>query len=103
MTLSLLTTRLVAALPTPAPPTRKYTSCREVGSAAWEAVEPAGPTSTRVFELVVPASKSRPAIFTPSTSATDIAVTPLSGTKVASPRPRTTVSGRVTCNVWSRW
>ncbi|MBB4717609.1 hypothetical protein BJ965_007491 [Streptomyces luteogriseus] len=76
MTSSLLTTRLVVALPTAAPPTRKYTSCREVGFAAWSAVDPAGPTSIRVCELVVPASKRTPAIFTPSTSATVMAVMP---------------------------
>ena len=35
MTLSLLTSRLVVALPTPAPPMRKNTSCSEVGLAAW--------------------------------------------------------------------
>ncbi len=103
MTWSLLTTRLVVARPTAAPPTRKKTSCSEVGFAACEAEDPAGPTSIRVGEFVVPASKRMPATLTPSTSATVMAVTPLSGTNVARPRPRTTVSGRVTLRVWSRW
>src|SRR5262249_52434335 len=71
--------------------------------AAWLAVEPSGPTWTSVCELVEPASTSRPASCTPSTSATFIAVIPLSGTKVARPSPRTTVFGRVTFRVWFRW
>ena len=56
----------------PAPPIRKNTSWIVVGLAAWLAVEPFGPTCSSTGELVVPASNSRPAIFTPSTSATDI-------------------------------
>lgn len=95
--------RLVVALPTPAPPMRKKTSCRELGSALWSAEEPLGPISISWAELVVPASISRPASWTPSTSATVIAVIPLSGMSVARPRPRTTVSGRVTFSVWERW
>src|SRR5689334_17915413 len=91
------------ALPTPAPPTRTNTSDSEVGSAAWLALDPVGPTWRSTGELVVPASNSRPASLTPSTSATVIAVTPLSGTSVARPRPSTTVSGRVTARVWLRW
>ncbi len=103
ITLLLLTTRLWAALPTPAPPIRKNTSLSEVGFAAWFAVEPAGPTCIRTDELVVPASMSSPATLTPSTSATETAVTPLSGISVARPRPSTTVSGRVTRMVSERW
>ena len=103
ITLLLLTTSDWVALPTAAPPIRKKHVVQHVGSAEWSAAEPAGPTCMRVVELVVPASISRPAIFTPSTSATLIAVTPLSGTRVAMPRPSTTVSGRVTFSVWLRW
>ena len=65
MTLWLLTTRLAVALPTPAPPTRKNTSCREIGLAALFALEPAGPTSISTGELVVPASNSTPADLHP--------------------------------------
>ena len=101
--LLLLTTRLVVALPAPAPPIRKNTSWSVVGLAAWSAVEPVGPTCSSAGELVVPASNSRPASLTPSTSATFIAVTPLSGTSVAKPRPSTTVLARVTLIVWLRW
>ncbi|WP_344056640.1 hypothetical protein [Microbispora corallina] len=57
----------------------------------------------RTGEVVVPASISRPAIFTPSTSATDRAMTPLSACSVARPRPSTTVPGRVTLIVSVRW
>ena len=82
MVLLLLTTRLVVALP---------------GAGAADAEEhvlergrvrrrggpaPAGPTCNRAGELTVPASKSRPASFTPSTSATSSATTPLSGMSV---------------------
>ena len=82
ITLLLLTTRLVVALPAVAPPMRKKTSCSVVGLAAWSAVEPDGPTVSSAAELVVPASNSRPLIRTPSTSATCMALTPLSGISV---------------------
>jgi hypothetical protein len=103
ITLLLLIRRLTVALPTPAPPTRKNTSCSEVGLAEWSADEPTGPISARTEELVVPASNSRPASLTPLTSATLIAVMPLSGISVARPRPRMTVSARFTFSVWLRW
>ena len=80
--LLLLTTRLVVALPAISPPIRKNTSWTVVGSAAWLAVEPLAPTVSRAAELTVPASNSRPLSRTPSTSATCMALTPLSGTKV---------------------
>lgn len=80
---SLLTTRLVVALPAWAPPMRKKTSWMEMGLVACEADEPGGPTSMRMGELTLPASKSSPATLTPSTSATRIGTTPLSGMIVA--------------------
>ena len=39
----LLMRRLTAARPTPAPPTRKKTSCSEMGFCAWLALLPSGP------------------------------------------------------------
>ncbi len=48
-----------------------------------------------------PASKIRPAMSTPGTPATLIAVTPLRAVSVARPKPRTTVSARSTLMVWS--
>ena len=83
----LLTTMALVALPAPAPPIRRNTSWTVVGSAEWSADAPLGPTCSSDGELAVPASKSRPASLTPSTSATFIAVTPLSGTSVAKPQP----------------
>jgi len=38
------------------PPIRKNVSCTGIGLLAWLAVEPAVPTVSRVFELVVPTS-----------------------------------------------
>ena len=99
--LLLLTTRLVVALPAIRPPIRKNTSWIEVGLPAWLAAEPGGPTCSRIGELTVPASKSSPAIFTPSTSDTAIGTMPLTGSSVAYPMPSTTVSARVTLIVWS--
>nr|BFE76940.1 hypothetical protein GCM10020092_102410 [Actinoplanes digitatis] len=81
--LLLFTSRLLVALPAIEPPIRKKTSWTVVGFAAWLAEEPFGPITSRFAEFVVPASKSRPAIFTPSTSATCIGVTPPSGMIVA--------------------
>src|SRR3954463_14477232 len=101
--LALFTSRLLVALPAIEPPIRKNTSWIVVGLPAWLAEDPFGPTTSRFAELVVPASNSRPAIFTPSTSATCIGVTPLSGMIVAYPRPITTVLARVTLMVWLTW
>ncbi len=81
--LPLFTTRLVVARPAPAPPIRKNTSWIEIGLPACAAVDPFGPICSSTGELVVPASNSRPASLTPSTSATDIGVTPPSGISVA--------------------
>src|SRR3954470_21488932 len=100
MAFGLFTNRLLVALPGPAPPIRKNTSWIVVGLAAWLADDPLGPTTSRLAELVAPASNKRPAIFTPSTSATCIGVTPLSGMIVAYPRPITTVFARFTLIVW---
>ena len=95
ITLLLLTTRLLVALPATAPPTRKNTSCTVVGLPAWLTVEVPGPTCSSAALLVVPASNSRPAILTPSTSATVIGVTPPVGCSVGKPMPSTTVLARV--------
>ena len=65
------------------------------------AVLPVGPTSMRLAELTGPASRIRPAIFTPSTSATEMAGWPLVGTSEGTPRPRRMVSGLVTFSVSS--
>ncbi len=83
------TTRLLVALPDTAPPMRKYTSCTLTGSPAWLAEEPAVPTVSSALLFTVPASNSRPEIFTPLTSATVIAFTPLSGVSVGKPMPST--------------
>src|SRR4051812_6786189 len=103
MVLLLLTTSALVTEAGPAPPTRRKTSCTEIGSVAWLAVEPPGPTCNSDGDRVLPASKSRPASLTPLTSATLIAVTPLSASSVGKPRPRTTVSDLVTLTVWVRW
>ena len=58
---------------------------------------------SRVGELTGPASMRKPASRTPSTSATFMAVTPLSGMIVASPRPSTMVFARLTLIVRSTW
>ncbi len=89
--MALLICRLVAALPTAPPPMRKKTSWIELGFALWSSALPGGPSRTSTGELAVPASISNPAIFTPSTSATCKAVTPLSASSVARPRPSSTV------------
>ncbi len=94
---------LVVALPGPAPPIRTNTSWSEVGFAEWSAEAFSGPTSIRVSEFTGPASTRRPASFTPDTSPTLIAVTPLSGMIVARPRPRATVSARSMLIVSSMW
>lgn len=82
---------------------RMKTSCTVVGLAAWSADAPWGPISSRVGELTGPASMRKPASRTPSTSATFMAVTPLSGMIVASPRPSTMVFARLTLIVRSTW
>src|ERR1044071_1705756 len=72
--LLLLITRLFVALPGPAPPMRKKTSWTDGGLDEWLAEAPPGPIVSSVLELTVPASKSRPAIFTPLRSPTGIAL-----------------------------
>ena len=71
-TWSLLTIRLIVALPTCGPPIRKKTSCRAVGSAALElpcAVRGCRPAAAPA-SVAGPASTIRPATSTPGTSAT---------------------------------
>src|SRR3954471_16075495 len=103
MTLLLLTTRLVAALPGVAPPMRKNTSLSVVGSVVSLFFAFFGPTSSSDGEVLGPASNSSPATFTPGTSATDIVVLPVVGTSVGKPSPSTTVSARFTLMVWFSW
>src|SRR3954451_951335 len=103
ITLLLLTTRLVAALPGVAPPMRKNTSLSVVGSVASLFFAFFGPTSRSDGELFGPASNSSPASFTPGTSATDIVVLLVVGTSVGKPSPSTTVSARFTLSVWFSW
>src|SRR4029450_1563088 len=68
MTSLLLTTRLVVAEPAPPPPMRKKTSFIDAGLRAWPAAEPSGPIWSSIGDVVGPASKSKPASLTPSTS-----------------------------------
>lgn len=70
MVSSLCTARVVVALPWTLEPMRKKTSWMLVGLVAWSVWVPGRPTLIRVGLLVVPASKVRPLILTPSTSAT---------------------------------
>ena len=70
MTSLLLTVTQLCAVPASAPPTRQCNIEDAVGLAAVIGVLPAGPSWNSVGELVGPASSSRPASVTPSTSAT---------------------------------
>ena len=101
--MSLFTTKLVVALPGVAPPMRKNTSLSVAGSAGSLLWAFGVPTWSSTGELTGPASNISPASFTPGTSATDIAVFPLLGTSVGKPRPRTTVSARLTLIVLFSW
>jgi hypothetical protein len=103
ITLLLFTTSACVALPTWSPPMRKNTSCSSVGFAACPAEEPLGPICIMTAELVELALISRPAMSMPSTSAVVIAALPLSGTRVAMPRPSTTVFGLVMFSAEARW
>ena len=96
MELLLLSVKAVAAVPACSPPTRRTTSSTVTGSLAWLTVEPAVPTVSSDGELVGPASKMRPEMLTPLTSATLIVTLPLVGISVAKPRPMIFVSGFVT-------
>src|SRR5580692_6315660 len=78
-----------------APPTRKNTSWIVSGSLAEPAAGSGVPTESRTGELTGPASKISPDTLTPVFGATTIGVMPCCGTRVAKPRPRTTVPGRV--------
>ena len=82
--------------PASAPPTRKQTSSTVTGSEALFAVEPGDADCSRVGELVGPASKIRPEMLTPGTSATLIVVWPAVGISVAKPRPMILVLALVT-------
>src|ERR1700756_4262788 len=67
-----------------APPMRKETSLIQVGLSWWLAPgDPGVPTCTSTGEEIGPASIIRPAIWTPSTSATVMAGVPFCGTRVA--------------------
>ena len=104
MTLLLLTTRAVVALPGVAPPIRKNTSDSTDGSVASLSLRACPlPTCSKTGELVVPASKMIPEIIIPCARATFMETTPLSGTRVGNPRPSTAESGCVTSMLWSRW
>src|ERR1035437_10363288 len=69
----LLIFRLIKVRPTAAPPTRKKTSCSEMGSLSWRALLPSGPISSRAGDCTGPASNNRPARMIPSASAVVIA------------------------------
>jgi len=96
MELLLLSMKLVAAVPVSAPPTRKKTSSMVTGSLAWLTVEPEVPTWSRAGELAGPASKIRPEMLTPLTSATFRVTLPAVGMSVAKPSPMILVSALVT-------
>lgn len=51
-------------------------SCKVIGFCAWRALLPSGPTSNNTGEFFGPASKRRPAISIPSTSAVTMAAVP---------------------------
>ena len=74
-----------------APPMRKKTSWIRSGSLA--ELGPGVPTESRTGELTGPASMIRPDTFTPLFGTTSMAALPCCGTRVARPRPSTTVSG----------
>jgi hypothetical protein len=82
--------------PASAPPTRKKTSSMLTGSEAWLTVEPCVPTVSRVGEFTGPASRIRPEMLTPPTSATLMVVWPAVGIRVANPSPMIFVSALVT-------
>ena len=102
--LSAFTTRLVVARPGSAPPMRKNTSERSVGSfASW--VPPAflPPICTRTDEFTGPASTMRPDTLIPGTLEVSSAALPFVGISVANPSPSTTVFGLTTligCGSW---
>src|SRR5580658_5947876 len=95
----LLILKFTLARPTAAPPTRKKTSCRMMGSFTWRDRLASGPTSSSTGDSFGPASKSTPAISIPSASAVVIAAVPFTGRSVAKPSPNTTVCGAVTVQV----
>src|ERR1700749_101847 len=79
-----------------APPIRKNTSWMVSGSLADPAAGSGVPTDSSAGELTGPASKISPETFTPGFGATTTGMVPCWGTRVAKPRPTTTVSGRET-------
>ena len=83
-----------------APPMRKKTSWMRSGSLAL--LGPGVPTETRTGDLTGPASMIRPDSFTPLFRTTIMAALPCCGTRVAMPRPSTTVSGCGTTMGWFR-
>src|SRR3954471_3283673 len=66
--LLLFTISAALALAAPAPPTRRDTSEIRFGAGAWLAEAPFGPSCSSAGEFGGPASKSRLANLTPSTS-----------------------------------
>ena len=84
-----------------APPMRKKTSWITSGSEPLPP-SPGSPTESRTGELTGPASMIRPDSFTPLFGVTTMAALPCWGTRVARPRPRTTVPGRLTTMGWLR-
>ena len=99
MELLLLSTNAVATVPASAPPTRKNTSSTVTGLAALLAVEPSVPICSRDEDWVGPASKIRPEMLIPGTSAVLSVMFPAVGISVAKPRPMILVFGLVTVMV----
>ena len=84
------------AVPAMYPPILQLTSKSAVGLAEWSAELPGLPISTSVGELLAPAWINKPAMVTPSTSATVKAAVPFVGVRTGRPMPITTVFGCVT-------
>ncbi|HVN11536.1 MAG TPA: hypothetical protein VMT69_05550 [Kineosporiaceae bacterium] len=99
----MLTWRLTSTVPAAAPPIRKNTSCSAVGSAASPLCAFFGPTWSSTGEFRRPASKIRPEMSTPGTSATLMVTLPRVGVSVGKPSPRTTLSARLTVRVLPTW
>ena len=74
----------------------RHGSTTVTGSLAWLTVEPEVPTVSSDGELVGPASKIRPEMLTPLTSATFMVTLPAVGISVGKPSPMIFVSALVT-------
>ena len=93
----LLMRRFTCVRPTPAPPTRKKTSCRQIGFLAWLALLPSGPTSSSTGDCSLARVEEQACNLNAihvrgghGRRAVDV------GCSVAKPSPITTVLGRVT-------